>query len=109
MAFIKHLVAFALLGSAMALPHRQGPWPVFPTNRSCGEVNVFYTYAIHSGTLKQERRSNRANRGFTAYHPYVIAQGLDPAEVDGRLRNGTAAIVKAGYNLRGKIPKATHR
>jgi len=42
-------------------------------------------------------------RGFTAYHPYVIAQGLDPAEVDPRLRKGAASIVQAGYNLRGKI------
>lgn len=30
----------------------------------------------------------------------MIAQGLDPHEVDGRLRKGAAGIVKAGYNLR---------
>lgn len=34
----------------------------------------------------------------------MIAQGLDPHEVDGRLRKGAAGIVKAGYNLRGKYP-----
>ncbi|KAH7128830.1 hypothetical protein B0J11DRAFT_525923 [Dendryphion nanum] len=57
------------------------PYPNFPIDVSCGEVNVFYT-------------------GFTAYHPYVIAQGLDPHEVDPRLRRGISSLVKAGYNVR---------
>lgn len=47
--------------------------------------------------------------GFAAYHPYVIAQKLpeDSAAIDIRLRNNSARIVKAGYNLRGKALEIT--
>ena len=47
--------------------------------------------------------------GFAAYHPYVIAQKLpeDSAAVDRRLRNNSARIIEAGYNLRGKTSKFT--
>merc|ERR1712000_59369 len=47
----------------------------------CGEVNVFMT-------------------GLPAYHPTVIALGLDPAMVDRMLREDAARIVSMGYNLR---------
>ncbi|KAH8751303.1 hypothetical protein F5883DRAFT_720193 [Diaporthe sp. PMI_573] len=52
----------------------------FPTDVTCGEVNVFYT-------------------GLAAYHPLVISQGFDPARVDILLRNDTAKLVKAGFNV----------
>ncbi|CAI6331581.1 unnamed protein product [Periconia digitata] len=87
MMFTNYSAILAFIGGAVALPHPQGlPFlpgagPKFPTNVTCGEVNVFYT-------------------GFTAYHPYVLAQGLQGAEVDPRLRNGTASLIKAGYNVR---------
>ncbi|PVI05808.1 hypothetical protein DM02DRAFT_684260 [Periconia macrospinosa] len=87
MVIATYSAMLALVGSSLAMPHPQGPsytsksGPTFPTNMSCGEVNVFYT-------------------GFTAYHPYVLAQGLEGAEVDPRLRNGTANLIKAGYNVR---------
>lgn len=44
------------------------------------------------------------HRGLPAYHPYVIAQHYDPVDVDKELRNDTAALVKAGFNVYGKIP-----
>ncbi|KAH8121180.1 hypothetical protein ACSS6W_009926 [Trichoderma asperelloides] len=51
-----------------------------PTIRQCGEVNVFYT-------------------GFPGYHPLVLAQGWDPVRVEIGIRNETANLVKAGYNV----------
>ena len=105
MIFSNHLAMFGLVGSALALPRPQDP--TFPTDAGCGQVNVFYTYAVHSRTSRQQRRSNIVNRGFPAYHPYVLAQGADPAEVDRTLKNGAASLVKAGYNLRRKISEAT--
>ncbi|KAF5502048.1 hypothetical protein CGCA056_v013866 [Colletotrichum aenigma] len=52
----------------------------FPTNATCGEVNVFYT-------------------GLTAYHPLVLSRGFDPVQTDIALRNDTANLVKAGFNV----------
>jgi hypothetical protein len=49
----------------------------------CGDINVFMT-------------------GLPAYHPLVIALGLDPAMVDRMLREDAARIVAKGYNLRGE-------
>ncbi|KAF5012643.1 hypothetical protein FDECE_1274 [Fusarium decemcellulare] len=49
--------------------------------QGCGKVNVFYT-------------------GLPAYHPVSRASGIDPAELDAGLRNGTEAMIKAGYNVR---------
>ncbi|CAM1504795.1 Fc.00g023860.m01.CDS01 [Cosmosporella sp. VM-42] len=81
MVSLRNIMALGLMGGALALPRRTREPDAFPTNVGCGEVNVFYT-------------------GFTAYHPYVIDQGLDPIMVDHDLRNDTAALVRAGYNVR---------
>jgi hypothetical protein len=51
MIFTNTFATFALFAGALALS-RPTIGPVFPANMSCGEVNVFYTYAIHSRTLK---------------------------------------------------------
>ncbi|KAI9705289.1 MAG: hypothetical protein M1820_005288 [Bogoriella megaspora] len=48
---------------------------------ACGEVSVFFT-------------------GLPPYHPLVIEQGFDPAKVDAGIREDSANIRKAGYNLR---------
>ncbi|KAF3008046.1 hypothetical protein E8E14_005487 [Neopestalotiopsis sp. 37M] len=72
---ISPVIAMDPFDSQMALP------PItFPTNRSCGEVNVFYT-------------------GLTAYHPLVLSRGFDPVATDIALRNDTANLVKAGFNV----------
>ena len=47
------------------------------------------------------------HRGYAAYHPDVIAQGFNPAVVDPSLRNGTYNLIKAGFNVRGMIPKSS--
>ncbi|KAL2880311.1 hypothetical protein SGCOL_004360 [Colletotrichum sp. CLE4] len=82
---LANIFSFALLGSAAATPGLVGqphlPKIVYPSNVGCGDVNVFYT-------------------GLPAYHPYVIAQNADAVVIDRQLRNDTAALVKAGFNVR---------
>ncbi|KAJ0375868.1 hypothetical protein COL26b_005843 [Colletotrichum chrysophilum] len=71
-------------GCALTAPNASDPIPTpkitFPTNATCGEVNVFYT-------------------GLTAYHPLVLSRGFDPVQTDIALRNDTANLVKAGFNV----------
>ncbi|KAK1461259.1 hypothetical protein CMEL01_14895 [Colletotrichum melonis] len=78
---LETIFAFGLLGSTTA---SSGPLRLsqitYPSNVGCGEVNVFYT-------------------GLPAYHPYVNAQHYDPVDVDKELRNDTAALVRAGFNV----------
>ncbi|KXH44891.1 hypothetical protein CNYM01_09688 [Colletotrichum nymphaeae SA-01] len=78
---LEAIFTFVLLGSTTASsgPLRL-PQITYPSNVGCGEVNVFYT-------------------GLPAYHPYVIAQHYGPVDVDKELRNDTAALVKAGFNV----------
>ncbi|KAF2871667.1 hypothetical protein BDV95DRAFT_46313 [Massariosphaeria phaeospora] len=81
MPFSTPLALFALLVSATTAYPTPQDGPVFPINKGCGEVNVFYT-------------------GFPAFHPYVAAQGYNTTEVNTGLRKGAAILVKAGYNVR---------
>lgn len=47
-------------------------------------------------------KSLTPSSGLAAYHPLVIAQGYDPARVDMSLRNETAKLVNAGFNVYGR-------
>ncbi|VUC35475.1 unnamed protein product [Clonostachys rosea] len=85
--FLQPILYTGLISACLALPNPSPPFEPphdvkFPENAKCGEVNVFYT------------------SGFTAYHPYVIEQGLDPHAVDHDLRTSVADLVKAGFNVR---------
>lgn len=42
-------------------------------------------------------------RGLPPYHPLVIDQGWDSAHVDSSLRNETLNMMKAGYNVDGRV------
>lgn len=44
--------------------------------------------------------------GLAAYHPVVKSLGWDPVKLDRNLRNDTASLVKAGFNVYGR-PKRT--
>ncbi|KAJ3542980.1 hypothetical protein NM208_g3815 [Fusarium decemcellulare] len=81
MLSVSKLVTFVLIGTGAARSI-QIPKPKisFPSDVGCGDVNVFYT-------------------GLAAYHPLVISQGSDPVEIDIALRNNTANLVKAGFNI----------
>ncbi|KAL3302579.1 Tethering factor for nuclear proteasome sts1 [Colletotrichum asianum] len=71
-------------GCALTAPNASDPIPTpkitFPTNATCGEVTVFYT-------------------GLAAYLPLVLSRGFDPVQTDIALRNDTANLVKAGFNV----------
>ncbi|ETS74659.1 hypothetical protein PFICI_13143 [Pestalotiopsis fici W106-1] len=79
-------LVLVLIGISQAIamdpfePQMTLPQITFPANKTCGEVNVFYT-------------------GLTAYHPLVISRGFDPVQTDIALRNDTANLVKAGFNV----------
>lgn len=45
----------------------------------------------------------RPNSGLAAYHPLVTSRGFDPAQTDISLRNDTANLVKAGFNVYGRL------
>lgn len=49
------------------------------------------------------RATNLLDSGLTAYHPLVISRGFDPVATDIALRNDTANLVKAGFNVYGNI------
>lgn len=57
-----NLAVFSLAGTALALPTNPDPTfptttgPTFPTNKTCGEVNIFYTYVPRP--LALETRTN---------------------------------------------------
>lgn len=52
--------------------------------------------------MRMAARPLTPSSGLAAYHPLVIAQGYDPARVDISLRNETANLVKAGFNVYGR-------
>lgn len=45
----------------------------------------------------------KPNSGLAAYHPLVTSRGFDPAQTDISLRNDTANLVKAGFNVYGRL------
>lgn len=93
-------------GCASMVPNATDPAPgpkiAFPTDATCGEVNVFYTRVC----VRRKKPLNsliEPNSGLAAYHPLVTSRGFYPVQADISLRNDPANLVKAGFNVYGRL------